>query len=81
MFFPAFDHLSASAKKALNISVDPALLKETVVLKLNGGLGTSMGLDKVGKPQSINESIAVVEIWKKKARWKTEKIAKWIKIA
>ena len=25
---------------------DPSLLKETVVLKLNGGLGTSMGLDK-----------------------------------
>ncbi|POM81133.1 Phosphoglucomutase, partial [Phytophthora palmivora] len=27
-------------------TADPALLKETVVLKLNGGLGTSMGLDK-----------------------------------
>lgn len=29
-----------------SITVDPALLKETVVLKLNGGLGTGMGLDK-----------------------------------
>ncbi len=28
------------------IKVNPELLKETVVLKLNGGLGTSMGLDK-----------------------------------
>lgn len=28
-------------------AVDPALLNQTVVLKLNGGLGTSMGLDKV----------------------------------
>lgn len=27
--------------------VDPELLQKTVVLKLNGGLGTSMGLDKV----------------------------------
>jgi UDP-N-acetylglucosamine pyrophosphorylase len=26
---------------------DPELLQKTVVLKLNGGLGTSMGLDKV----------------------------------
>jgi len=28
-------------------NVDPTLLSQTVVLKLNGGLGTSMGLDKV----------------------------------
>ena len=25
---------------------DPALLQQTVMLKLNGGLGTGMGLDK-----------------------------------
>jgi len=31
---------------AQTIQVDTALLKETVVLKLNGGLGTGMGLDK-----------------------------------
>jgi UDP-N-acetylglucosamine pyrophosphorylase len=30
----------------LDITVKPELLKETVVLKLNGGLGTGMGLDK-----------------------------------
>lgn len=29
-----------------NIVCDPTLLKSSVVLKLNGGLGTSMGLDK-----------------------------------
>lgn len=28
-------------------AANPALLSQTVVLKLNGGLGTSMGLDKV----------------------------------
>jgi UDP-N-acetylglucosamine pyrophosphorylase len=28
------------------VTFDPALLPQTVVLKLNGGLGTSMGLDK-----------------------------------
>lgn len=30
----------------LNIQPNPDLLRETVVLKLNGGLGTGMGLDK-----------------------------------
>jgi UDP-N-acetylglucosamine pyrophosphorylase len=30
----------------LDITPDPALLKVTLVLKLNGGLGTGMGLDK-----------------------------------
>eukprot|EP00421_Protoceratium_reticulatum_P024007 CAMPEP_0168477736 /NCGR_PEP_ID=MMETSP0228-20121227/62572_1 /TAXON_ID=133427 /ORGANISM="Protoceratium reticulatum, Strain CCCM 535 (=CCMP 1889)" /LENGTH=309 /DNA_ID=CAMNT_0008493927 /DNA_START=9 /DNA_END=934 /DNA_ORIENTATION=- len=30
----------------LEIKPDPALLKSTVMLKLNGGLGTGMGLDK-----------------------------------
>merc|ERR1719169_421208 len=30
----------------LDITPKPELLKETVVLKLNGGLGTGMGLDK-----------------------------------
>lgn len=29
-----------------NVTFDPSLLQQTVVLKLNGGLGTSMGLDK-----------------------------------
>ena len=28
------------------VAKDPSLLQKTVVLKLNGGLGTSMGLDK-----------------------------------
>lgn len=28
------------------VTINPALLEESVVLKLNGGLGTSMGLDK-----------------------------------
>lgn len=31
---------------APKITVDTSLLKETVMLKLNGGLGTGMGLDK-----------------------------------
>jgi len=30
----------------LDITPDPSLLKDTVILKLNGGLGTGMGLDR-----------------------------------
>merc|ERR1740116_849410 len=30
----------------LDITPDPSLLKTTIILKLNGGLGTGMGLDK-----------------------------------
>ncbi|EWM21792.1 phosphoglucomutase [Nannochloropsis gaditana] len=37
-------HLEKDLKP--KIKVNPELLKETVVLKLNGGLGTGMGLDK-----------------------------------
>lgn len=37
-------HLEKDLKP--KIKINPELLKETVVLKLNGGLGTSMGLDK-----------------------------------
>ena len=31
---------------SINVELNAELLKETVVLKLNGGLGTGMGLDK-----------------------------------
>eukprot|EP00929_Paragymnodinium_shiwhaense_P086943 TRINITY_DN4729_c0_g1_i2.p1 TRINITY_DN4729_c0_g1~~TRINITY_DN4729_c0_g1_i2.p1 ORF type:complete len:526 (-),score=197.89 TRINITY_DN4729_c0_g1_i2:427-2004(-) len=37
----------------LDVAEDPALLKETVVLKLNGGLGTGMGLDKAKSLLSV----------------------------
>ena len=40
---PAPDLIHADS---IDVSLDTALLKETVVLKLNGGLGTGMGLDK-----------------------------------
>lgn len=42
---PAPD-LDKAEEFAASIKVNPSLLKETVMLKLNGGLGTGMGLDK-----------------------------------
>ena len=77
MIFPCYPH--DSRWQALNISVDPALLKETVVLKLNGGLGTSMGLDKVGKPPSINGWSCRWNL--ETARFNWENGWKWMKIA
>ncbi len=41
---PYLDGKAGSIRES--IKADPSLLKQTVVLKLNGGLGTSMGLDK-----------------------------------
>ncbi|RLN97299.1 hypothetical protein BBJ28_00016168 [Nothophytophthora sp. Chile5] len=41
---PYLENKTGSIRES--VKADPALLKETVVLKLNGGLGTSMGLDK-----------------------------------
>merc|ERR1712087_374983 len=38
----------------LEIEPDPALLKSTVILKLNGGLGTGMGLNKAKSLLKVN---------------------------
>lgn len=42
---PASDLLNLDNDIVPNITSDPTLLTQTVVLKLNGGLGTGMGLD------------------------------------
>merc|ERR1719346_330043 len=39
----------------LDVTVKPELLKRTVVLKLNGGLGTGMGLDKAKSLLPVSE--------------------------
>lgn len=44
------------------VSVDPSLLKETVVLKLNGGLGTSMGLDKAKSLLEVKGGAAFLDL-------------------
>jgi UDP-N-acetylglucosamine pyrophosphorylase len=43
-------------------SVDPALLKQTLVLKLNGGLGTSMGLDKAKPLLKVKETDSFLDL-------------------
>jgi UDP-N-acetylglucosamine pyrophosphorylase len=43
-------------------SFDPALLAQTVVIKLNGGLGTSMGLEKVKSLLEVRPGVAFLDL-------------------
>jgi len=46
----------------LKIKPDPKLLKKTVVLKLNGGLGTGMGLDKAKSLLTVTEGNSFLDL-------------------
>jgi len=46
----------------LKIKTDPTLLKKTVVLKLNGGLGTGMGLDKAKSLLTVTEGNSFLDL-------------------
>merc|ERR1719220_219192 len=46
----------------LTVESDPSLLKKTVVLKLNGGLGTGMGLDKAKSLLTITEGNTFLDL-------------------
>ena len=44
------------------VVADPSLLEQTVVLKLNGGLGTSMGLDKAKSLLEVKEGNTFLDL-------------------
>jgi len=46
----------------LTIEPNPDLLKETVVLKLNGGLGTGMGLDRAKSLLTVAEGLTFLDL-------------------
>jgi len=46
----------------LKIKPDPKLLKKTVILKLNGGLGTGMGLDKAKSLLTVTEGNSFLDL-------------------
>merc|ERR1719446_117176 len=46
----------------LDITEKPELLKNTVVLKLNGGLGTGMGLDKAKSLLNVNDGNTFLDL-------------------
>jgi UDP-N-acetylglucosamine pyrophosphorylase len=57
----------------LEITAKPELLEKTVVLKLNGGLGTGMGLDKAKSLLKISGDNTFLDLIAKQVEWmKTE---------
>jgi len=52
---PSFDDIQGTAAR-------PELLKETVVLKLNGGLGTSMGLEKAKSLLKVKGEMTFLDV-------------------
>jgi len=56
----------------LGITPDPALLKETVMLKLNGGLGTGMGLDKAKSLLEVTEGNTFLDLIAKQVKMMRE---------
>merc|ERR1719277_2565291 len=48
--------------ESLDVKPDPALLKDTVILKLNGGLGTGMGLDKAKSLLSVADGNTFLDL-------------------
>merc|ERR1712176_376444 len=46
----------------LNITPDASLLKQTLILKLNGGLGTGMGLDKAKSLLTVCEGNSFLDL-------------------
>jgi len=53
----------------LNITVKPELLEQTVVLKLNGGLGTGMGLDKAKSLLKISGENTFLDLIARQVEW------------
>merc|ERR1719321_1375926 len=50
------------AYEDLNVQPDAGLLRETVILKLNGGLGTGMGLDKAKSLLTVTEGNTFLDL-------------------
>merc|ERR1719171_2964813 len=48
--------------EGLNIEPDSSLLKKTVVVKLNGGLGTGMGLDKAKSLLTVTQGMTFLDL-------------------
>merc|ERR1719330_1595122 len=58
--------------ETLEVTPNPALLADTVVLKLNGGLGTGMGLDKAKSLLTVTEGNSFLDLTAKQVAWMKE---------
>jgi phosphoglucomutase len=63
---PVPDLLSADA---ISVEPDTELLSKTVVLKLNGGLGTSMGLDKAKSLLEVKDGLTFLDFTAKQVSY------------
>merc|ERR1719326_657826 len=54
---------------SLNVTNRPELLKKTVILKLNGGLGTGMGLDKAKSLLPVKGNDSFLDLIAKQVGW------------
>ena len=52
-----------------SVQADVALLAQTVVLKLNGGLGTSMGLDKAKSLLPVKDGLSFLDLIAKQVQF------------
>mmetsp|Transcript_36542 Transcript_36542/g.85647 ORF Transcript_36542/g.85647 Transcript_36542/m.85647 type:complete len:468 (-) Transcript_36542:295-1698(-) len=55
--------------ESMTIEPKPELLKETVILKLNGGLGTGMGLEKAKSLLTVTEGNTFLDLIAKQVDW------------
>ena len=53
---------SVNSLESLNIKSQPDFINKTVIIKLNGGLGTSMGLDKAKSLIKIKKDYTFIDI-------------------
>lgn len=53
---------SLPSLEGIEVTPDPSLLKKTVMLKLNGGLGTGMGLDKAKSLLKVTEEFTFLDL-------------------
>jgi UDP-N-acetylglucosamine pyrophosphorylase len=65
---PSFDNIKKSLKSK------PELLESTVMLKLNGGLGTSMGLDKAKSLLTVKDNLSFLDLVAKQVIAMREKV-------
>ena len=56
------ESLPTLAEIAAQVSPDPALLGQTAVLKLNGGLGTSMGLERAKSLLPVRDGLTFLDL-------------------
>jgi len=64
---------SVQDMEKLDVTPNPDLLKETLILKLNGGLGTGMGLDKAKSLLSVIEGNSFLDLMAKQVDFMKKK--------